>query len=347
MSVVVNSEKLRDYCQSLYVALGMPQEEAFTAADSLVEADMCGMASHGVSRMKIYTKRLETGVVQNKLNLTILDEGPSTLCLDAGNSVGSVVGKRATELTIAKAKKNGCCFTTVRSSNHLGTMAYYLNMMAKAGMIGFAATNAPPNIAPTGSYSPYLGTNPFAVIAPTTGEPVVLDIATCVVAKGKVILAAKEGRSIPEGWALTADGKPTTDPNEGMKGTMVPIGAHKGYGLAFFVDVLCGVLAGAKFGPHLGNLFEDFVNPQDVGHTFMAIDIARFCPVDDFKERLTQMVSEIKALPRIEGVSEIFVPGEIEQRRRAAALENGVTMSDVVYEELRELSERYNVAFTI
>ena len=183
--------------------------------------------------------------------------------------------------------------------------------------------------------------------APAEGEPVLLDMAPSVVAMGKVILAAKLGKSIPEGWAITADGRPTTDPNEGMKGTVCPIGGPKGYGLSLFMDIMCGILSGAQFGPHLNNMWNDFENPQDVGHMFLCVDVSKFVPLDEFKSRIAQMKEEIKALPKSPGVSEIFLPGEIEQRRRAERKANGIELSDVVYEELRGLGEQYGVEFTL
>jgi LDH2 family malate/lactate/ureidoglycolate dehydrogenase len=172
-------------------------------------------------------------------------------------------------------------------------------------------------------------------------------MAPSVVAMGKVILAAKLGKPIPEGWALTKEGKPTTDSNLGKQGTVVPIGGPKGYGLSLFMDVLCGILSGAQFGPHLGNMWNDFTNPQNVGHFFCAIDVSRFTDPEVFKTRIGQMICEIKALPKNEGVAELFMPGEIEQRRRAERKAKGIPMEDVVYEELRGLGQKYGAAFSI
>ena len=344
----VNWEALRDFCQKMYMTQGVPEDEAFVIADNLVDADLCGVESHGVSRMHVYMKRLEVGVVSKKFSVEIMQEHAGSLAIDACNSMGMLAGKYAMERCIEKAREHGSCFATVKGSNHYGMASYYVDMAAKAGMVGFTATNAPPNIAPWGSSKTYPGTNPIAIAVPRLhGEPILLDMAPSVVAMGKVILAAKLGQSIPEGWALTKDGKNTTDPKEGMLGSVLPVGGPKGYGLTLFADILCGVLAGAQFGPHINNLWNDFENPQDVGHVFSAIDISKFTDLDTFKTRLEQMVSEIKALPKNPGVDEIFMPGEIEQRRRAGRKADGIELVEVVYDELKALGEKYGVEFTL
>lgn len=340
---IINWKDLREYCQKLLMAQGMTEEDALTVADSLVDADLCGVESHGVSRMTVYMKRLKTKVVNNTFNVTVEQEHPASVALNACNSMGMVVAKYAMERCIEKAKENGCCFITVNNSNHYGMSSYYVRMAAEAGMVGITGTNAPPNIAPTGSYKAYVGTNPIALAVPKNGDPIILDMAPSTVAMGKVILAAKLGKSIPEGWAITKEGKPTTDPVEGQQGTVVPIGGPKGYGLSLFIDIFSGILSGAQFGPHLNNMWNDFKNPQNVGHFFCVVDISKFVELDVFKSRVEQMVSEIKSLPKSEGVSEIFVPGEIEHRRKAERKEKGIVLSDVVYEELKTLGKENNV----
>ena len=341
----INWGKLRAYCQRLLQTQGMPENEAFIAADCLVGADLCGVESHGVSRMAIYLKRLEEKVVNPVCQLKIEQEYAGSLAVNACNSMGMVVGKQVMQKCIDKAKQSGSCFATVNNSNHYGMAYYYVKIAAEQNMVGISGTNAPPNIAPWGSSKPYIGTNPIAIGVPTNEEPIILDMAPSVVAMGKVILAAKLGKTIPEGWALTADGQPTTDPSLGMKGSVVPIGGPKGYGITMFVDILCGILGGAQFGPHLNNMWNDFKNPQNVGHFFSCIDISKFVPIDTFKERLGQMKSEIRALPKNAGVSQIFMPGEIEWNNAAERKEKGVPVPEPVYNELKQLGEKYKVPF--
>ena len=342
-----NWKKLRSFCQKLLQCEGMIEEEAFIVSDCLVGADLCGVESHGVSRTSIYLKRLEEKVVNAVCRLEIEKEYPASIAINACNSMGMVAGKKAMQKCMEKARTNGSCFVTVNNSNHYGMAYYYVDMAAREGFVGISGTNAPPNIAPWGSSVPYMGTNPIAIAVPTKDEPIILDMAPSVVAMGKVILAAKLGQSIPEGWALTEDGKPTTDPNLGMKGSVVPIGGPKGYGISLFIDILCGILGGAEFGPHLGNMLNDFKNPQNVGHFFSCIDISKFTTLDIFTERLSQMVKEIKALPKNDGVNEIFMPGEIEANKIKERKQNGIPLSAPVYEELKELSLKYNTPFDI
>lgn len=344
---IVAWQDLREYCKNLLMSQGLLEEQAFVAADNLVDADLCGVESHGVSRMTIYMKRLETKVVSSDFKVKTEQEYAGSLEIDACNSMGICVGAYAMNRCIEKAKDAGSCFAAVKHSNHYGMASYYVRMAAEQGMIGITGTNAPPNIAPWGSRQSYVGTNPIALSAPTNGMPMILDMAPSTVAMGKVILAAKLGNSIPEGWALTKEGEPTTDPNLGMKGTVVPIGGPKGYGLSLFMDVFSGILSGAQFGPHLNNMWNDFEHPQDVGHFFIAVDISKFTDPDLFRDRMDTMTAEIKSLPKKDGVREIMVPGELEYRRKEERKKNGIPLSTVVYEELRALSKRYQVPFTI
>ncbi|MGE4352968.1 MAG: Ldh family oxidoreductase [Oscillospiraceae bacterium] len=343
----VNWETLKSYCTKLIMTQGVPGDEADIVADCLVDADLCGVESHGVSRMAIYMKRLKSGVVNPRYENRIESEYPASICWNGCNSMGMVTGVHAMQACIDKAKEVGCCFVAVNHSNHFGMASYYAKQAAGQDMLTICGTNAPPNIAPWGSYKAYVGTNPWAMAVPTYNEPVLLDMAPSLVAMGKVILAAKLGKSIPEGWAITADGRPTTDPNEGMKGTVLPIGGPKGYGLSLFMDIMCGILSGAEFGPHLNNMWNDFEHPQNVGHIFMCVDISKFVPMANFKARIDQLIKEIKALPTNPGISEIFMPGEIEQRRRKQRKAEGIDISDVVFNELAALGREYNVAFTL
>lgn len=340
-----NWKTLRTFCQQLMMKEGMSEEDALLCADNLVDADLCGVESHGVSRITNYMKRLRTGVVDPKGKHFIEQERSGSIAVNGGNAMGMVVAKATMAKCMEKAKESGCCFATASHSNHFGMASYYVEMAARAGMIGICATNAPPNLAPWGSSQKYMGTNPIAFAAPTLTEPIVLDMAPSVVAMGKIILAAKLGKTIPEGWVLAPDGKPTTDPVIGQNGTLIPIGGAKGSGMAIFMEVLCGILGGAEFGPHLNDFWKDFTNPQNIGHFFIALDISAFGDPKVFLERITQMVAEMKALPKSVGVSQIFMPGEIEISRRAERKVTGIDLSESVYKELMALSEAYKVPF--
>ena len=288
---------LRGYCVSVLTASGVERSCAEAVADALIDAELTGVSTHGVSRLAVYMQRMDAGVMSRENNIRIVRESTSTLVVDAGNSLGAAAAKFAMERCIAKAKETGCCFASVHSSNHFGTAAYYTRLAAAQDMIGFACTNLKGKIAPFGSAEPYMGTNPISVAAPSDDLPVVLDMAPSVVALGKLILAQKLGKSIPEGWALDKDGRPTTDPAAGRAGSLVPIGGAKGSGLAIMVDVLCGILSGGPYGPHLHDLYV-MDEPQGVSHFLGAIDIAHFIEPAAFKSALSAMSREIKALKK-------------------------------------------------
>lgn len=346
-SYIVSPDKLRGFCQKLLMKEGLKESDAFVCADSLVDADLSGIESHGVSRMTNYMKRLNTGVVAHDGGVRINHEYASALSVDGNNQMGMVVGSYTMKRCIEKAKENGSCFATANHSNHFGTASYYARMAAEAGCVGICGTNAPPNIAPWGSRQKFMGTDPIAISIPTSKDPITLDMAPSVVAMGKIILAAKLGKPIPEGWVLDPDGKPCTDPVVGQNGTLIPIGGPKGSGIAIFMEILCGILAGAEYGPHINHFWKDFEHPQDVGHFFSAIDISKFIDYDSFIRRIDAFVEEVKALPKSAGASEIFMPGEIECDKRKDRNANGIEMSCSVYDELKALADKYNVGFDI
>ena len=302
---------LRGYCVSVLTASGVERSCAEAVADALIDAELTGVSTHGVSRLAVYMQRMDAGVMSRENNIRIVRESTSTLVVDAGNSLGAAAAKFAMERCIAKAKETGCCFASVHSSNHFGTAAYYTRLAAAQGMIGFACTN--------------------------------LNMAPSVVALGKLILAQKLGKSIPEGWALDKDGRPTTDPAAGRAGSLVPIGGAKGSGLAIMVDVLCGILSGGPYGPHLHDLYV-MDEPQGVSHFLGAIDIAHFIEPAAFKSALSAMSREIKALKKADGVEEIFLPGERSGRKAEENAANGIEVPQPVYEELLELGKPYGLS---
>ena len=337
-----SADVLHNYCKNVLTASGVDEDCAEKVADVLIDADLAGISTHGVSRLAIYMERMAKGVVSKKNNIKIPKEGPSSLVIDAGNTLGAPSAVFAMEKCIEKAAETGACFATVRNSNHFGATAYYTKLAAKKGMIGFACTNLTGKIAPFGAAEPFLGTNPISIAAPSLDKPVVLDMSPAVVALGKLILSEKLGKSIPLGWALDKDGKPTTDPAEGRKGSLIPIGGPKGSGIAIMVDVLSGILSGAGYGPHLHDLYK-FDAPQGVGHFLGAIDIAHFIDLDAFEKALSGMSTEIKGLKKAEGFKEILMPGELELNRAAANREAGIDLPDAVYQELAGLGKPYGM----
>lgn len=343
MSKNVEASALKAYCISLLTGSGVDTDCAEAVAENLVDADLAGVGTHGVSRMAIYMERMEKGLVSKQNHARIIKESPSAVVIDAGNSLGAVGATFAMDTCIRKAKESGCCFATVRNANHFGTAGYYVRRAAENDMIGFTCTNLKGKIAPFGGAEPFMGTDPIAVSAPSNDLPLVLDMCPSVVALGKLILAQKLGKEIPEGWALDKEGNPTTDPAKGREGSLVPLGGPKGSGLAIMAEVLSGVLSGAGYGPHLHDLYA-FDEPQGIGHFMGAIDIAHFIDTDVFKSTLSSMVREIKGMRRAEGFDEILLPGEQSQRRRMESLKDGIELPDQVFEELQELGKPYGLS---
>ena len=333
---------LKDYCEKLMTTRGVDPDCAETVADMLLDAELTGVGTHGVSRLAIYLERVERGLVSRHNEAKILRESPSALAIDAGNSLGAVGAKFAMEACIRKARGTGCCFATVKNSNHFGAAAYYTRMAAAQGMIGFCCTNLTAKIAPHGAAEPFMGTNPISVAVPSGGFPVVLDMTPSVVALGKLILAQKLGKDIPLGWALDRDGKPTTDPAAGRAGSLIPIGGPKGSGLALMVEVLSGILSGAGTATHLHDLYE-FDAPQGVGHFMGAIDVSKFLDLDAFRAGVDTMSDEIRGLKLAEGADEVLLPGERSARSAAEKAKTGIDVPEPVCAELNELGEAYGM----
>lgn len=337
---------LREYCKNVLRAEGVDETCARDVANVLVDADLTGVGTHGVSRLAIYAQRVRAGVVSPHNQIRVLRESPSVLVVDAGNSFGAPSAIFAMERCVEKARESGCCFATVRNSNHFGAAAYYAKLASGKGMIGFVCTNLTGKIAPHGSAEPFLGTNPICVAAPSLEKPVVLDMTPSVAAMGKVILADKLGEKIPLGWALDQDGKPTTDPAAGRAGSLIPLGGPKGSGMALMVEILSGILSGAGFGPHLHDLYSDMETPQGVGHFLGAIDISHFIETETFCAGVTQMRGEIKNLRRVPGVDEIMLPGERSQNKKEENLREGLILPALVVKELRALGAPHGLTLS-
>lgn len=344
--VLVMPEPLRQYVKDVFMTQGLPDEDAAIVADHLVEADLRGVYSHGVIRVEAYLKRLQAKGMNPKPNIRILRETPGTAVVDGDNGAGQVVGVKAMEVAIRKAKDVGISFVGARMSNHFGTCAYYAQMAAEQDLIGFASTVGGSNImAPTGGITPLLGNNPFGVAIPAGKEkPVVLDMAMSVVARGKIIHAMKSGTPIPNSWALNKHGEPTTDAREAFEGLVQPVGGYKGYGLAFVLGILSGLLNRAAFIGDVTNFFDNLTDPQNGGHCFQALDIKAFMDPTEFKEKMDTAIKDIKASELARGAEKIYVPGEMEWEQRELRTLNGVPVAEAVWNDLAQVSEQTGIA---
>jgi LDH2 family malate/lactate/ureidoglycolate dehydrogenase len=341
-----STSKLSVFCVAVLEKAGVPRENAEIVAHSLLAANLRGVDTHGITRLPIYVERLQAGLTKGHARGAVISETPTTAVYDGQDGLGQVVGTKAMRLAIAKAESAGVGLVTARNSTHYGTAGYYAMMALDKEMIGIALTNSPSLMAPWGGKRAFLGTNPLAIAVPAGQEkPFVLDMATTVVARGAIILAAKKGETIPITWGLNKDGEPTTSAKEANEGALLPLGGHKGYGLAMAIEILVATLSGGLFGPHIGELYKNPTRAQGVGHFFGAIRIDRFRPVAEFKADMDAMIREVKAEPLAKGFDKIMVAGEpeflVEQERR----EKGVPLSDAVVSDLSKLGSNVGIPF--
>ena len=343
----LSAATLKDFTTRLLQSAGLSAAEAACLAGNLVLANLRGVDSHGLMRLRTYATRVKCGVVKPGMAPRVVREAPASLAIDGGNGHGMWIGRQVMELCIGRAKETGACFATVNNGNHFGIAASFTEMAAAEGMIGLAMSNAGATMVPTGGRKPILGANPLSIAIPSGKyRPLVLDMATSTVAQGKIILAAKEGKkTIPSDWAVDPEGNPTTDPELALKGAMLPFGGAKGYGLALIIDILVAGLSGALTSAHTRNFWKDFEHPQNLGFFLGAWNIASIMPLPEFERRMETILGEMKACPPAPGHTEVFYPGEIEHRREAENLRGGIALGPAVIEDLTKLGGEYGVAF--
>lgn len=328
------------FCCDILQSVGVPPNDAMLVARSLTEADARGLGSHGVVRLlPVYVQRLQAGTTRAQPNIQVVQRHSASAVVDGDGGLGQVVGHRAMEVAVAMARETGCGAVAARHSSHFGIGALFVEQAVAEGMIGIVLTNAPANMPPHGGRQRFFGTNPLAVGIPCgTERPVVLDMSTSVVARGKIVMLHKLGLPIPPGWAIDPEGMPTEDAGEALAGAVLPMAGHKGSGLAFIIDAFCGVLAGAAFGPHIVDLYDRGDHPQNVGHFFLALSVEAFMPPTTFRSRMDQLVQEVRAQPRQRGTDRIYVPGEWEYELAEQSQREGVKLPTAGVRELDELA---------
>ena len=346
----VDAKKLTDFSTKALQRLGVPEEDAQITARMLVASDLRGVDSHGVAHLNLYAKRIRTGIINANLKPKIFSQTPVAATMDGDKGLGFVVGYRAMTEAIQRADKAGAGFVTVRNSTHFGAAAYYAMMALEHDMIGIAMTNAPARVVTPVSTKPAVGTNPIAAAVPAGKKPpFVLDMATSVVAAGKLEIAQREETSIPEGWAIDKEGKPLTDPAKRVtgEGGILPLGGtptlrgYKGSGLGVLVDILCGVLSGAS-----ASIFK--TEPGvDYNHFFGAIRIDNFLPIENFKKSMDEMIAAIEALPTLPGVDKVYVAGSYEAEIVKDREANGIPLHYKVIEDLQELAKDVGIEYDL
>jgi len=336
----VRPEKLWDLCIYALQEAGLDLEDAGTVAQVLVTTDMWGTFSHGTNHLRNYIKKIRAGGIDPKAKPEVILEGHSWAVIDGHAAMGMVAGRWAMLLAIAKGKADGIGYVAVRNGSHFGAAGYYANMAVAHDMIGMAMSNTDANMVAPGGRTSVIGNNPFAYAAPAGKEhPILLDIAMSATASTKIFAAKAKGNTVPEGWITNGDGLPTTELGDWPNvGSMLPMARHKGYGLALMVEVLAGVLSGSGVArgvkPWLGVLSEG----SDTGHAFIAIDVGKFMPIGEFKQRMDEMIRNIKESPKAKGAERIWLPGEMEWERREMALRDGIALPEIVLNSLAKLS---------
>lgn len=340
----IDEELLADQVMAIFAACGMSGTDAALLADSLVQADLRGIHSHGVLRVPDYVGKLTREGVNPRGKPRIVRQAGGAMVVDGDNSMGQIGGAFAMRRAIECARSCGVAAAAVGGSNHAGTMDFYVRMAVKHDMIGFATSNALPTMAPWGGTDKIIGLNPIGIGIPSNTEAaVVLDIALGATAHGKIRVYHQKGEPIPDHWAFDRQGRPTTDPAAALDGLIQPIGAFKGLGLAVCMGILSSLLSGAGYGTDSGNMVDGAVAGAD-GQFYMAINVAFFEDLDRFKSRVDEVVRQVRTSRRAEGTAALFAPGGLEEQAAARYREAGIPLNDSTLADIRETAGQLGVA---
>jgi len=348
--------KLRSFTEQVFLMMGCPPEDAILAADVLIRSDLRGIDSHGVARLVGYVRLWEKKRINARPNIRIVHETPTTATVDGDAGLGLVVAPFAMKVAIEKAKIYGSGWVSVKNSNHFGIAGYHALLATEQDMIGVSMTNASPLVAPTYANERMLGTNPMCYAFPAGKyPPVVVDMATSAAANGKLEIAQRANKPIPEGWAQDKDGQPSTNPEQ-LKagGSLLPLGgdkdhgSHKGFGLSATVDILSAVLSGANYGPWVPPFvafLEPAANPvgEGLGHFLGAMRIDGFRPADDFKQHLDNWIETFRGAKPVDPAQRVIIPGEPETAFEKERALNGIPLIDAVVNDLNQLAEKFNL----
>jgi len=349
-------QPLYDFAKEVFVRAGCPPKDAATEADALLWANLRGVDSHGVLRIPWYVENIDKGIMNPKPDIRVLKETPATFFVEADRALGPVVTVYTIELALKKAKKVGICWSLIRNLTHQGALGFYSQMIAERGMAGLLFVCNPPNMAPHGAKAAGVHNSPIAISVPAKRHrPLNLDMATSVVAGGKLWLAVDRGTPIPLGWALDKDGNPTTDPKK--YATLLPVGGPKGSGLAMMFECLSSVMAGHPLlEPSLTGRAKETEGKTEVkwekpgliprhnqNSIVAIIDISNFTDLESYKEHIDNLIDGIKALPKAEGFTEIFVPGEPEERAYLERVKNGIPLPEGTIHNLRGIAGKFGL----
>ncbi len=305
----MKKEKLSKLITDIFIKHKLSKKHAKICSEAIVNAELVGAPTHGLSRLKMYCDRINKKIINPKPKIKIKKISQSIAHVDADNSIGFVAADIGIKKAIASAKKTGFALVGIKNSGHYGLSGYYAEQAVRKNLMALVFTNAPPAIAPHGALKTLFGTNPICFGTPTSSKiPFILDSSVSMINRGKIRVAAKTGKKIPEGVALDKLGNPTTDAKKALEGVQLPIAGFRGSGFAWMVDILSGVLTGGNHGGKVKDPFDDFTGPQNIGHLFIVIKPNIF--VGNYSQRIKENIKRIKKLPKIKGIKEILYPGQ-------------------------------------
>ncbi len=311
-SVRVDAKRLASAVANIFTSLGIAPADAQIVADDLVLADLEGVGSHGVMLMPMYVERIQKGSVSKASRGDVVGNNRTALVIDANNALGQLTAHQAVNLVSARAREYGMATVAVRNAFHFGTAGRYARLIAEHGCVGMVMSNTRPLMPAPGGAEAITGNNPIAIALPNAGaHPVEVDMALSATAMGKIRLAAAAGQSIPSDWGMAADGRPTTDPNEAIKGMLAPAAGPKGFGLAFIIDLLCGGLSGGAIGAEVRPLYGNASDPYRCSQLFIAIDTGAFPDGDTFARRVDEQSKRVSNSKRAPGIDRVYAPGEL------------------------------------
>ncbi len=332
-TILVPATKLRRLAVSKLEACGVPRADAALVADSLVQTSLWGIDSHGIARLPHYLCRLQAGSIEPKPVMRFTATGPCTGTVDGGHGLGILVCHRAMQEAIQLAKTQGVGMVGCRHSTHCGSIGLYGRQAAKLGLIGIAFTHSDAFVVPHGGKAAFLGTNPICIAVPSDeGPPVCLDMATAATTMNRVMNARREGQTLPAGVTLDKRGQPTTDAQ--AVAALFPMAEHKGYALAFLIDILCGPLNGMPFGPHIPAMYGDLSARRNLGSLMIALDPLRFAGGRSLSAAVAQMAREARRQPRAVASVEVLVPGDPEYRTELIRAVKGIPVEPCLRREL-------------
>jgi LDH2 family malate/lactate/ureidoglycolate dehydrogenase len=336
---VIPAKELYNFCVNCFIKCGTPKHQAEIIAEHLITANLRGVDSHGVIRIPYYIEGMNKGLIKAKAKIKVVKESSITALINGGKGLGIIVADKATEIAINKAKASNVGIVGAYNLGHVGMLAYYTKKIVKHKLIGFACANTAAIVAPYGGKERILGTNPLSIAFPVNEEKsIVIDMATCTMAAFKIHLAMREDKKIPFNVALDKEGKPTTDPKSALEGVLLPFGGYKGYALSLAIEILLSAFMGAPLSKNV------FLHASTQGgFLVIALNTSIFRSYKEYKKDISQIINLLKNCKTIEGVEEVLLPGELEERTYNKRLEKGIPLDIETRNELLNIAKRFNI----